>query len=155
MVRYERFMIWEKVIDWSSPFNDRFLKMSLLRFYKKDRLLKTLFDGLTKRKLFPDRSREQIFTGLSDRYAENIVGPAWFLPVRSGIFRYVWYYSYSNQTHHNKLDNSLSHLCFWCHLYIINHWKLYFVPNVQNLWSSKENYKTLRLFSWNYFQPIH
>jgi hypothetical protein len=33
MVRYERFMIWEKVIDWSSPFNDWFLKMSLLRFY--------------------------------------------------------------------------------------------------------------------------
>ena len=29
-------MIWEKVFDWSSPFdtnNDRFLKMSLLRFY--------------------------------------------------------------------------------------------------------------------------
>ena len=35
MVRYERFMIWEKVIDWSSPFNDRFLKMSLLRFYPR------------------------------------------------------------------------------------------------------------------------
>jgi hypothetical protein len=36
MVRYERFMIREKVFDWSSPFdtnNDRFLKMSLLRFY--------------------------------------------------------------------------------------------------------------------------
>ena len=36
MVRYERFIIWEKVFDWSSPFdtnNDRFLKMSLLRFY--------------------------------------------------------------------------------------------------------------------------
>jgi phenylpyruvate tautomerase PptA (4-oxalocrotonate tautomerase family) len=36
MVRYERFMIWEKVLDWSSPFdtnNDRFLKISLLRFY--------------------------------------------------------------------------------------------------------------------------
>jgi hypothetical protein len=32
-VRYERFMIWEKVFDWSSRFNDRFLKMSLLRFY--------------------------------------------------------------------------------------------------------------------------
>jgi hypothetical protein len=32
--------------------------------------------------LFPDQSREQIFTELSDRYAENIVGPAWFLPVR-------------------------------------------------------------------------
>jgi hypothetical protein len=35
------------------------------------------------RKLFPDRSREQIFTGLSDWYAENVVGPAWFLPIRS------------------------------------------------------------------------
>ena len=36
MVRYERFMILEKVFDWSSSFdtnNDRFLKMSLLRFY--------------------------------------------------------------------------------------------------------------------------
>jgi len=33
-------------------------------------------DSPTKRKLFPDRRREQIFTGLSDRYAENIVGPA-------------------------------------------------------------------------------
>ena len=33
--------------------------------------------------MFPDRSREQIFTRLSDRYAENIVGLAWFLPVRS------------------------------------------------------------------------
>ena len=36
MVRYERFMIWEKVFDWSSPFdtnNDRFLKILLLRFY--------------------------------------------------------------------------------------------------------------------------
>ena len=36
MVRYERFIIWEKVFDRSSPFdtnNDRFLKMSLLRFY--------------------------------------------------------------------------------------------------------------------------
>ena len=32
--------------------------------------------GLTKRKLFPDRSREQNFTGLLDRYAKNIVGPA-------------------------------------------------------------------------------
>ena len=52
-------------------------------FCKKDRLLKTLFDGPTKVKLFPDRSREQIFAGLSDRYAENIVGPAWFLPVGS------------------------------------------------------------------------
>ena len=62
----------------------------------------------TDRKLFPDRSREQIFSGqlsddghwnkhidmiifsgLSDWYAKNIVGPAWFLPVRSVIFRYV------------------------------------------------------------------
>ena len=33
--------------------------------------LKTLFDGPTKRKLFPDRSREQIFTGLSDWYARK------------------------------------------------------------------------------------
>ena len=32
-VRYEIFTIWEKVFDWSSPFIDRFLKMSLLRFY--------------------------------------------------------------------------------------------------------------------------
>jgi hypothetical protein len=38
--------------------------------------LKTLFDGPTKMKLIPGRSREQMFTGLSDRYAENIVGPA-------------------------------------------------------------------------------
>jgi hypothetical protein len=37
----------------------------------------------TDKELFPDRSREQIFTGLSDRYAKNIVGPAWLLPVRS------------------------------------------------------------------------
>ena len=42
-----------------------------------------LFDGPTKRKLFHDRSREQIFTGISDRYAKIIVGPARFLPVRS------------------------------------------------------------------------
>ena len=37
--------------------------------------LKILLDGPIKRKLFPDRSREQIFTGFSDRYAEDIVGP--------------------------------------------------------------------------------
>jgi hypothetical protein len=43
--------------------------------------LMTLF--VTDRQKIPDRSREQFFTGLSDRYAENIVGPAWFLPVRS------------------------------------------------------------------------
>ena len=42
----------------------------------KDRLLKTLFDGPTRRKLFPDRSREQIFTRLLDRYVENIIRPA-------------------------------------------------------------------------------
>jgi hypothetical protein len=42
-----------------------------------------LFDRPTKRKVFPDLSREKIFTGLSDRYAENIVGPALMLPVRS------------------------------------------------------------------------
>ena len=42
-----------------------------------------LFDRPTKRKVFPDLSREQIFTRLSDRCAENIVGPALMLPVRS------------------------------------------------------------------------
>ena len=36
----------------------------------------TVCDGPTKKKKIPDRSREQFFTGLSDRYAENIVGPA-------------------------------------------------------------------------------
>ena len=69
-------------------------------YCKKDRLLKT------KRKLFPDQSREQIFTGLSDRYAENIVGPAWFLPVRSDGLAYfdmsVYIYQEANYMY-NKL----------------------------------------------------
>ena len=52
-------------------------------YCKEDRLLKTLFDWPTKRKLFPDQSREQIVTGLMDQYAGNIVVPAWFLPLRS------------------------------------------------------------------------
>ena len=45
--------------------------------------LKILCDGPTKRKLFPDRSREQIFTGFSDRFDFYLSSPT----VR--LFRYV------------------------------------------------------------------
>jgi hypothetical protein len=42
---------------------------------------------LQERSTFKDTvwrtDKEQIFTGLSDQYAENIVGPAWFFPVGS------------------------------------------------------------------------
>jgi len=72
-------------------------------YCKKDRLLKTLFDGLTKRKLFPDRSREQIFTGLSDRSAENIVGPAWFLSVWTDGPAYFDMSAFHGNSHKNLL----------------------------------------------------
>ena len=55
----------------------------LFKDCKKDWLLETLFDEPTTKIFFPVWSREQIFTRLSDRYAENIVGPAWLVPVRS------------------------------------------------------------------------
>jgi hypothetical protein len=66
------------LVECRSMFRTNYISLrEVTRCYcKKDRFLKTLFDEPTKRKLFPDRCREQIFTRLLDRYAENIVEPA-------------------------------------------------------------------------------
>ena len=70
-----------RITQWSRQIIHRKRLFKELNMLLQERLtfLKTMFDRPTKRKLFPDQSR----------YAENIVGPDWFLPVRSDIFRYV------------------------------------------------------------------
>ena len=93
--------VWDELYFFKGSYSIRIMQWSRKVIHRK-RLFKEINMLLQERLTFKDTvwrtdkekivswpSREQIFTRLSDRYAENIVRLTLFFPVRSDIFRYV------------------------------------------------------------------
>ena len=93
--------VWDELYFFKGSYSIRITQWSRKVIARK-RLFKEINMLLQERLTFKDTvwrtdkekivswpSREQIFTRLSDRYAENIVRLTLFFPVRSDIFRYV------------------------------------------------------------------
>ena len=108
---------WGELYFFKESYSIRITQRSSLVYIHRKRLFIEINMLLQERStfiFFPDRSWEQIFTGLSNRYAENIFGNGLIFTCqvrRSGIFRYVCEQVFiirSWTTLHHKIMNKWS-----------------------------------------------
>jgi hypothetical protein len=71
--------VWEELYFFKGSYSIRIMQWSREIIHRKclfKEINMILQERSTFKDTFSDRSREQIFTGFLDQYAENIIGPA-------------------------------------------------------------------------------